>query len=52
MPLSIIIVGVGMADFETMTVLDADDAPLEYHGKRYVVRMESDRGKRKKSTAR
>ena len=28
LPLSIIIVGVGGADFSTMSQLDADDAPL------------------------
>ena len=28
LPLSIVIVGVGEADFESMDVLDADDEPL------------------------
>ena len=28
LPLSIVIVGVGPADFESMDVLDADDEPL------------------------
>ena len=28
MPLSVIIIGVGKADFSTMNVLDADDNPL------------------------
>jgi hypothetical protein len=32
LPLSIIIVGVGSADFEAMETLDADDAPLQSHG--------------------
>lgn len=30
LPLSIIIVGVGNADFSNMDVLDADDVPLRY----------------------
>jgi len=34
LPLSIVIVGVGNADFTTMEILDADDNPLEYRGKR------------------
>ena len=33
MPLSIVIVGVGDADFETMDVLDADEEPL--YSKKY-----------------
>eukprot|EP00824_Muranothrix_gubernata_P012589 TRINITY_DN2667_c0_g2_i1.p1 TRINITY_DN2667_c0_g2~~TRINITY_DN2667_c0_g2_i1.p1 ORF type:complete len:448 (-),score=69.68 TRINITY_DN2667_c0_g2_i1:54-1313(-) len=33
LPLSIIIVGVGSADFASMNVLDADDAPLRSGGK-------------------
>lgn len=33
LPLSIIIVGVGNADFEAMDVLDGDDARLSYRGK-------------------
>ena len=38
LPLSIIIVGVGAADFAAMEVLDADDAPLVSRG----VRMQRD----------
>ena len=33
LPLSIVIVGVGDADFSAMKVLDADDVPLSYKGK-------------------
>jgi hypothetical protein len=40
LPLSIIIVGVGNADFSTMDVLDADDEPL--YSKRFKKYMESD----------
>jgi len=34
LPLSIVIVGVGQADFSNMEVLDADDTPLVYNGKK------------------
>ena len=34
LPLSIIIVGVGGADFAAMDELDADTIPLEYNGKK------------------
>lgn len=37
LPMSIIIVGVGAADFSAMDTLDADDRPLAYRGQRYVV---------------
>lgn len=40
MPLSIIIVGVGNADFDPMDVLDADDEPL--YSQRYKRYMSSD----------
>lgn len=33
LPLSIVIVGIGDADFTKMNVLDADDVPLEANGK-------------------
>lgn len=39
-PLSIIIVGVGNADFSSMDVLDADDEPL--YSKRFKKYMASD----------
>ena len=32
LPMSIIIVGVGNADFEAMNILDADTIPLSYKG--------------------
>ena len=35
LPMSIIIVGVGSADFKAMDALDADDHPLAYRGQRY-----------------
>ena len=40
LPLSIIIVGVGNADFGSMDVLDADDEPL--YSNRYKKRMAAD----------
>lgn len=40
LPLSIIIVGVGAADFTSMDVLDADDEPL--YSKKYKKYMGSD----------
>lgn len=40
LPLSIIIVGVGNADFSSMDILDADDEPL--YSNRYKKFMESD----------
>jgi len=40
LPLSIIIVGVGDADFSSMDILDADDEPL--YSKKYKKFMESD----------
>jgi len=40
LPLSIIIVGVGEADFSSMDVLDADDEPL--YSKRFKKYMDSD----------
>jgi hypothetical protein len=40
LPLSIIIVGVGNADFSSMDVLDADESPL--YSKRFKKYMESD----------
>lgn len=40
LPLSIIIVGVGNADFNSMDVLDADDEPL--YSKRFKKYMDSD----------
>ena len=40
LPLSIIIVGVGDADFSSMDVLDADDEPL--YSKKYKKYMASD----------
>lgn len=40
LPVSIIIVGVGAADFESMDVLDADDVPL--YSQRFKKYMESD----------
>lgn len=40
LPLSIIIVGVGNADFSSMDILDADDDPL--YSKKYKKYMESD----------
>ena len=40
LPLSIIIVGVGEADFSSMDVLDADDEPL--YSNRYKKHMKSD----------
>ena len=40
LPLSIIIVGVGEADFSSMDILDADDEPL--WSKRYKRFMSSD----------
>lgn len=40
LPLSIIIVGVGSADFSSMDVLDADDEPL--YSKKYKKYMASD----------
>jgi vacuolar-type H+-ATPase subunit F/Vma7 len=40
LPLSIIIVGVGSADFTSMDVLDADDEPL--YSKKYKKYMASD----------
>ena len=33
LPLSVIIVGIGLANFDDMDVLDADDEPLTYNGK-------------------
>jgi len=33
LPLSIIIIGVGNADFSSMSMLDADDGPLTSHGR-------------------
>jgi hypothetical protein len=39
LPLSIIIVGVGNADFEQMDKLDGDKVPLEYKGKRCAVSL-------------
>ena len=33
LPMSIVIVGIGPADFSKMDVLDADDVSLEAHGK-------------------
>ena len=40
LPLSIIIVGVGEADFTSMDTLDADDEPL--YSKKYKKHMDSD----------
>lgn len=40
LPLSIIIVGVGAADFSSMDVLDADDEPL--YSQKYKKYMASD----------
>ena len=40
LPLSIIIVGVGSADFSAMDVLDADETPL--YSKRYKKNMSAD----------
>ena len=40
LPLSIIIVGVGGADFSNMDVLDADDVPL--YSQRYRKNMSAD----------
>jgi len=40
LPLSIIIVGVGDADFTSMDILDADDEPL--YSKKYKKYMSSD----------
>ena len=40
LPLSIIIVGVGNADFSSMDILDADDEPL--YSNKYKKFMESD----------
>jgi hypothetical protein len=40
LPLSIIIVGVGEADFSSMDILDADDDPL--YSKKYKTYMKSD----------
>jgi len=40
LPLSIIIVGVGEADFSSMDILDADDEPL--YSQKYKKYMESD----------
>jgi hypothetical protein len=40
LPLSIIIVGVGNADFESMNILDADDNPL--YSRKYKKHMEAD----------
>ena len=40
LPLSIIIVGVGDADFSSMDVLDADDEPL--YSRKYNKKMEAD----------
>jgi len=40
MPLSIVIVGVGNADFESMDVLDADEEPL--YSKKYKKYMSRD----------
>lgn len=40
LPLSIIIVGVGDADFSSMDILDADDEPL--YSKKYKKYMASD----------
>lgn len=40
LPLSIIIVGVGQADFSSMDVLDADDEPL--YSNKYKKFMDSD----------
>jgi hypothetical protein len=34
LPLSIIIIGVGPADFSNMNILDADDAPLVSNGRK------------------
>lgn len=36
LPMSIIIVGVGSADFSAMDALDADDQPLAYRGQRWA----------------
>ena len=33
LPLSIVIVGVGSADFSKMEILDADDEPLKSNGR-------------------
>ena len=33
LPLSIVIVGIGSADFSKMEILDADDDPLKANGK-------------------
>ena len=38
LPLSIIIIGVGSADFSTMEQLDADDAPLKSSSSVYATR--------------
>jgi vacuolar-type H+-ATPase subunit F/Vma7 len=40
LPLSVIIVGVGEADFSSMDVLDADDEPL--YSQKYKTYMKSD----------
>ena len=40
LPLSIVIVGVGSDDFESMDILDADDVPL--YSMRYMKNMASD----------
>ena len=40
LPLSIVIVGVGEADFDSMDVLDADTQPL--YSKRYKKYMQTD----------
>jgi hypothetical protein len=36
LPCAIVIVGVGAADFKSMDVLDADDEPLQFQGKKMV----------------
>jgi hypothetical protein len=38
LPLSIVIVGVGSADFQNMETLDADDAPLRSSNGQYAKR--------------
>lgn len=40
LPLSIVIVGVGSADFSSMDVLDADEVPL--YSKKYKKQMSRD----------
>jgi len=40
LPLSIIIVGVGQEDFESMNILDADDEPL--YSRKYKKKMDRD----------